>query len=176
MNLSSIVKTAAFCALLLTAPAFAQTVEVTQNMNFGTVSLTDNASQRQIAFQTNGTATADPQYYFIDSAVIGQVDVTDFPAGVDLIISITPDPATLNGPGNTGTFSIDDYFIVSQGNNFTVPATINTPDGTEIFYVGAILRSQAGAAYNDSNFTTQITVQVECDENGPNGILCDVTP
>jgi hypothetical protein len=140
------------------ASATAQTVDVTQDIDFGLVRLYDNSAQHQIQLLANGSYNADPEFIFHRFPALGEVEVSGFTPNTDLKITFTPSPgAALPQNGMGSAFEII--------NMFTVPPTIKT-DGTGglDFRVGGTLQTDGlGGVYQDTHFLGTITVNVEED-------------
>lgn len=140
------------------AQAFAQTVTVTQDLEFGFVRILDNNGQHQIQFTGANSFSADPEYTFYDEPVIARVEVTGFTPDTNLNITFAPpSPGLMPANGTGPAFEVSDFF--------TIPANVKTNGvGNADFRVGATLKTSGTTNhYRDTDFTAQVMVQVEED-------------
>ena len=133
----------------------AQTINVTQALDFGEAILTDNFAQREIIVASDGTFSHDPEYVVVTNPEEGIYQLTgDLPnrpiASVTIIVN-----QELIGPGGF-QFTIDNFDIdhPTQTNNF----------GEATIRVGARIRSSGVGgfyAYPDGGtFNGDLTLSV----------------
>ncbi len=145
------------CFLLLfflaeTPHSYAQTINVTQNLSFGEAVLTDNATQREIVLDQDGSFSSDAQYLFVSTPQPGIYQVTGQTAFRNIS---SVDVTVLAQPNATGRQFTLDNFDVNH------PAATDG-SGQATIRVGARLRSSGnGTTYPASttfNGNLQITV------------------
>lgn len=133
--------------------AYAGTITISQDLDFGKFVLTDNNAPRSIEMLSVGGYIADPQYVFFTPPQRGIVTLTDFPPFTVLEINIGL--TSLDQSGVTSNFSIS--------NTFKDPTFVITDlAGEATFEVGAKLTSDGGGDTHtngtyDGTFTITIT-------------------
>ena len=129
-----------FSLLIFTPHAWAQSINITNQLSFGEFVLVNNATIKAITFNPDESYSAHADYIFFIDPELGEVQLSSYPALTTLNITIGHTALTATGSGGN--------FLTS--NHFTIPSTITTDiNGDAFFKVGASLKNDGGGGMHD---------------------------
>lgn len=131
--------------------AFADQIDVVENLSFGNIVVSDNSTKSTVTINKSGTTQVTGNMHVVQGGTAGEIQLSDFVPGVQLSIMAAATNDDLSGLGTSEKFTITNIDIASIVN---IPAS-----GQYTLLFGATLESSgSGAAYPDTEFSTVIQV------------------
>lgn len=138
--------------LLWVSPACAQTITVTQPLQFGTIVLSDFTAVGRVTMFANGTFSRAANTYIISNPQRGEYDLNGFPANQAFTITL---PASVPISDGSSTFTIDDFT--------TLPASpITDSSGNATIFIGGRMQSSGGGTpYLDGTYDNNFLITID---------------